>query len=354
MTLLELQANGRRISRQVNVGGVAIGGDAPVAVQSMLTAPTTDTAACLEQARPLVAAGCDILRVAVPNEEAARSLGALVKGLGTTPVVADIHFDHRLALIALDQGVAKLRINPGNIGSAEAVQRVAKAAAAAGVPVRVGVNSGSLPADLLAQSGGDRPTAMVASAVRQVEQLYDAGLEQMVVSLKSSSVRETVAANLRYAAKRDEPLHLGVTEAGTLCGGLVAGAAGIGALLLQGIGDTLRFSLTAPLIEEVNAGVRILRELGLRQGAKVVCCPTCARCRVDLAGMATRVEAAVATHPGPLTLAVMGCAVNGPGEARHADAGLAGGDGKFALFVKGEIIGTYAPDEALEKLLACI
>jgi len=344
----------KNLTRRVQVGALPIGGGAPVSVQTMLNTKTTDLAACAAQAEAARMAGCDILRVAVPDEEAARALAGLVKTV-SLPVVADIHFDHRLALLAVDAGVAKLRINPGNIGGAERVRAVAQAAMGAKIPIRIGVNGGSLARHLLKKFGGPTPQAMVESGLEHARLLQENGFEDIVISLKSSSVLRTVEAYQLMSQTCDFPLHIGVTEAGTLQTGLVASAAGLGILLSQEIGDTLRISLCADPVEEVRAGVALLRHLGLRPpGARVIACPTCGRCRVDVQKWAVEVETALQQVQVPITVAVMGCAVNGPGEAREADVGLAGGDGKALLFCHGETVGSVDEKDAVKALLALV
>ena len=340
-------------TKQILVGGVPVGGGAPVTVQSMTNTRTDDTISTLAQIRALAAAGCEIVRCAVPDMAAARAL-AEIKAASPLPVVADIHFDYRLALAAVEAGADKIRINPGNIGSEENVRAVAEACAARGVPIRVGVNSGSIDKDLLAQYGRC-PRALVESALRQVRLLERMHFTDICISIKSSDVRETVDAYRLLATQTDYPLHVGVTEAGTEYNGLVRSAAGVGALLLDGIGDTIRVSLTADPVSEVRAGIAILKAVGLRrEGVRVVSCPTCGRTRIDLIPLAKQVEDALCDEKRDITVAVMGCAVNGPGEAREADYGVAGGDGEGVLFKKGEIVGKVPGDRLLEALLDLI
>lgn len=342
----------RKNTRQVCCGGVMIGGDAPITVQSMLNTDPHDETACLQQAQKLQEAGCEILRMTVPDEQAAKVLG-VVRQTIAIPVVADIHFDYRCALAALDNGAHKLRINPGNIGGEDRVRAVATAAKGCGAPIRIGVNSGSVSKDMLTKYDGPTAQAMVESAIEHCRLLEDVGFEDIVVSLKASDISRTVEACTLFAQQRHYPLHLGITEAGTLRSGLVTSSAGLTLLLSSGLGDTLRISLSADPVDEVRAGHLLLQSLGLRKkGSHVVSCPTCGRCKINVIGMAETVEDHLAKINTPLTVAVMGCAVNGPGEAREADIGLAGGDGKAIIFKKGEIVKTVKEEEALSALLA--
>ena len=328
----------RHPTRQVRVGGVAIGGGAPVAVQSMTNTPTRDTDATLAQIRRLAEAGCDLVRVAVPDRAAADALPRIVAEAGL-PVVADIHFDHHLALAALDAGVHKLRINPGNIGSPEKVRAVVEAAARRGVPIRIGVNAGSLEKDLLRRQGHPTAEAMVESALRHVALLEELDFRDIVISLKASDIPMTVAAYRKMAAAADYPLHLGITEAGTFLSGTVASSIGIGALLLEGVGDTIRVSLTAPPEEEVRVGFEILKVLELRlREPRFISCPSCSRTAVDLIAVAEAVERELADLKAPIKIAVMGCEVNGPGEAAEADIGLACGQKASLVIRKGEVV----------------
>lgn len=335
------------MSRQINVGGVLVGGGAPISIQSMTNTPTHDVEATLSQIRALAAAGCDIVRVAVPDMRAAQAIGALKAG-SPVPLVADIHFDYRLALEAAEQGIDKIRINPGNIGAPERVEAVAKACKERGIPIRVGVNGGSLEKELLAKYGGPIPEAMVESALGHIKLLERYGFEDICVSLKASSVPATMRAYQLMAQKYDYPLHLGVTEAGTRDLGELKAAAGIGGLLAQGVGDTLRVSLTADPVEEVFAARRILKAIGLRrEGPELISCPTCGRTQVNLIAMARQVEELLKDVDKPITVAVMGCVVNGPGEASHADVGLAGGRGEGVLFKHGRIVANKVPEDQL-------
>jgi len=317
----------------------------------MTSADTRDKAATVRQIRRLEKAGCEIIRVGVPDLEAARCLG-FIKSRITLPLVADIHFDHRLALEAIRQGVDGLRLNPGNIGSGEKVREVTQAASETGIPIRIGVNSGSLEKRLLQKHSGATPVAMVESALGHVSLLEKEGFHQIKISLKASDVMRTVEAYRILAQRVDYPLHVGITEAGTLLPGAVKSAVGIGLLLSEGIGDTIRVSLTARPEEEIRAAFAILRSLGLRRrGVDLVSCPTCSRTEIDLIGLARRVEKALARVQAPLKVAVMGCAVNGPGEAREADIGIAGGKGRGIIFKQGKSIGTYDEKDLLPALL---
>ena len=335
-----------RRTKQVLVGGVPIGGGAPVAIQSMLSVPAHDIDGNLRQAAALEAAGCRIIRAAVPDREAVPLIAALKEHTGM-PVVADIHFDYRLALEAVAAGADKIRINPGNIGGADRVRAVANACNERKIPIRVGVNSGSVERELLARFGGPTAEAMVESAARHLKMLEEADFENTVLSLKSSDLKTMVAAYRLAAERFDCPLHLGVTEAGTERQGVVKSSIGIGSLLLDGIGDTIRVSLTADPVQEIAAAKDILRALGVKGcGAQIVSCPTCGRTRIDLIGLAHQVEEALRDFDTDCKVAVMGCAVNGPGEAREADLGVAGGDGCGVVFVRGRIL-EKVPEEAL-------
>ncbi|MCI9222355.1 MAG: flavodoxin-dependent (E)-4-hydroxy-3-methylbut-2-enyl-diphosphate synthase [Oscillospiraceae bacterium] len=342
------------MTRKFYVGGVPLGGGAPVSIQSMTNTPTHDVDATLAQIRALAAAGCDIVRVAVPDLEAARAIGTLKAG-SPLPLVADIHFDYRLALAAAEQGVDKIRINPGNIGSPRRVEAVAKTCKERRIPIRVGVNGGSLEKELLDKYGGPTPEAMVESALGHIRLLELYGFENICVSLKASSVPATMGAYRLMAERYDYPLHLGVTEAGTRDMGELKAAAGIGGLLGLGIGDTLRVSLTADPVEEVYAARRILKAVGLRrEGPELIACPTCGRTQIDLIPMAERVEELLKGVDKPITVAVMGCVVNGPGEARHADVGIAGGKGEGVLFKHGEIVARVPEEELVPGLMKLI
>ncbi len=339
----------RRLTRPVSVGGVRIGGDASISVQTMTNAPTPDVAATLEQIRDAVSAGADIVRVAVPDMESASALEDIVAGAGV-PIVADIHFDYRLAVAAAHAGVHKLRINPGNIGDDTRLRAVVEAAIDRGIAVRVGVNAGSLEKQLLEHHGHPTPAALAESALRNVDRVRGMGLEDIVVSIKASDVGNTVKANRLFAAASDLPLHLGITEAGLGRSGVIHSSIGLGLMLAEGIGDTIRVSLTGDCVEEVRAGRDILRTLGLTCGPRLISCPTCARCHVDLTSLAREVDALLEHVTAPITVAVMGCEVNGPGEAKEADAGIAAGRGRVALFRRGEIVASVPVTAAVEAL----
>ncbi len=342
----------RRKSRSVQVGGLLLGGGGAPIVQSMNNCDSRDVEASLAQIHALAAAGCQLTRLAIPDQEAAEALGAIARR-SPLPIVADIHFDYRLALAALENGAAKIRINPGNIGGAERLRQVVRACQERQVPIRVGVNSGSISRALREAHGGVNVESLCASALEALRLIEDCGYDQLVVSLKASDPALCIAAYRRMAELCDYPLHLGVTEAGTQATGSLRSAVALGALLAEGIGDTLRVSLTADPVEEVHAAYTILKALGLaRQGSTVISCPTCGRTQVDLIALAARVEEALKSWAKPLTVAVMGCAVNGPGEAREADIGIAGGRGEYVLFVKGKIIAKVPEEQAFERLMA--
>ncbi len=340
-----------RKTRPVFLGHLQIGGGAPVSVQSMTKTDTRNGEATLAQARRLEAAGCQVIRMAVPDEEAADRLSFYKKVL-SVPLVADIHFDHRLALKALEAGVDGLRINPGNIGPRWKVGEVVAAARERRVPIRIGVNAGSLEKDILERYGGPNPKALVESALRHVVLLEDLGYREIKVSLKASGVEETVEAYKAFSQLRDYPLHLGVTEAGVGIPGVVKSAAGMAILLARGIGDTLRVSLTGDPVPEVEVGLEILKALGLRKGGiEIVSCPTCGRCAWDLVAMVEEARKRLAGVKAPLKVAIMGCEVNGPGEAREAHVGLAGGKGSALLFAKGRVVAKVNLASALDALV---
>ncbi len=341
----------RNITRSITVGSVPIGGGAPVSIQSMLNTRTTDVEGSLRQIRALAAAGCQIARLAVPDMQAADAFGAICSQ-SPLPLVADIHFDYRLAIRAAENGAAKIRINPGNIGGEDRVRAVVEACGARNIPIRIGVNGGSLEPRLLEKYGRPTPEALVESAFGHIALLEKYGFRDICVSMKSSSVPLMIEAYKLFSARSDYPLHVGVTETGTARMGTIKSAMGIGALLCQGIGDTIRVSLTADPVQEVLAARDILKAAGLRRdGVNIIACPTCGRTRIDLIGLATQVEQALAACEKPLTVAVMGCVVNGPGEAREADIGIAGGDGCGILFVKGKQLKKLPYDELLPALL---
>ncbi len=342
----------RMQTRAVTAGGLQIGGGAPVSVQSMLCCPAHDFEGNLRQAKALEAAGCQLIRLSIPDQETV-PLIARLKETVSVPIVADIHFDYKLALESAAAGVDKIRINPGNIGGPDHVKAVANACTARGIPIRIGVNAGSLEQEILAKYGAPTPAALVESALYHVALLERFDFHDIVISMKSSHVPTMYSAYLLAREKTDYPLHLGVTEAGTERIGLIRSSAGIGALLLQGIGDTIRVSLTDDPVKEVYAALDLLRAVGFRQdGIRIVSCPTCGRTRIDLIGLAKTVEERLRDCRKNLTVAVMGCAVNGPGEAREADVGIAGGDGCGLLIKKGEIIRKVPEDQLVEALLA--
>ena len=342
----------RKITKTIRVRGVPIGGGNPIPVQSMTNTHTDDVAATLAQLRRLEAAGCEIVRLAVPNQLAARALPDIRRGTDL-PLVADIHFDYRLALAAVEAGFDKIRINPGNIGSPERVRMVADACRERGVPIRVGVNSGSVEKGLL-EKYGLCAKSLCESALGHVKLLEDCGFEDICISVKASDVAMTVEANRLLSTLCDYPLHIGVTEAGTKERGILKSAAGIGALLLDGIGDTIRISLTDAPEEEARAGGELLRALGLRSGVQFVSCPSCGRTEYDLIGTAKTVEARLRDKPWNITVAVMGCVVNGPGEASHADYGIAGGKSEGVIFKHGEPVARVASDRLADALVELI
>jgi len=336
----------------MNIGGVVIGGGAPVAIQSMCNTATEDVAATVAQILRLEQAGCQIIRVAVPTMEAAAAIGAIKKAIHI-PLVADIHFDYRLALRCAAEGVDKIRINPGNIGSHERVRAVAETCREHHIPIRIGVNGGSLEKPLLAKYGGVTAQALVDSAMGHVQLLNDCGFDDICLSVKCSHVPTNMAAYSLLSRETDYPLHLGVTEAGTPEMGVLKSAIGIGGLLCQGVGDTIRVSLTADPVEEVIAAKKILQAAGIRKsGPDLISCPTCGRTKYDMIPIAREVERRLQGCTKPITVAVMGCAVNGPGEARSADVGIAGGDGEGLLFRKGEILYKVPQDKLVDALMA--
>ena len=342
------------MTRQIFVGGVPIGGGAPVTIQSMTNTRTDDVAATVAQIRRLAAAGCQIVRVAVPDLAAAKAVGAIKEQIDI-PLVVDIHFDYKLALECVAAGCDKVRINPGNIGGEDRVRQVADACRQKGIPIRIGVNGGSLEKPILAKYGGVTPEALVESAFGHIRLLEKFGFTDICVSLKSSSVPVTMAAYRLMSEKSDYPLHLGVTETGTPRMGILKSAVGIGGLLALGIGDTMRVSLSADPVEEVYAARDILKAAGVRKdGPELVACPTCGRTRIDLIGLANEVEERLKSVDKPITVAVMGCAVNGPGEASAADVGIAGGAGEGLLFRKGEIVKKVPQEALVDELFALI
>ncbi len=341
----------RRKTRQITLGKVKIGGNAPVAVQSMCNTDTRDAEATLAQIRQLEQAGCEIVRLAIPDENAALAIGVIKQGT-KLPLVADIHFDYRLALQAVKQGVDGLRINPGNIGGKGNVAEVVRACKDRGVPIRIGVNAGSLEKHLIAKYQHPTPEAIVESAFGHIHILEDLNFTALKVSLKASDVMTTVAAYRLFSEKSYEPLHIGISEAGTLFSGTIKSSVGLGTLLSQGIGDTMRVSLTADPIEEVSVAYEILKSLKIRQrGVNIISCPTCGRTEINIIGLAQEVEKRLAGVKEPITVAVMGCVVNGPGEAREADVGIAGGKGVGLLFKHGEIVKKFSERELADVLV---
>lgn len=340
----------RRKTKTVQIGSRMIGGDNPILIQSMTNTKTEDVEATVRQINRLAAAGCDIIRCAVPTEEAARALSEIRRQI-TIPLVADIHFDYRLAIAAVEHGADKIRINPGNIGSTDRVRAVVDACRERNIPIRVGVNSGSLEKDLVEKYGGVTAEGLVESALHQAAVIEDMGYDNLVISIKSSDVMMCVRAHELIADRTDHPLHVGITEAGTLYRGNIKSAVGLGIILHEGIGDTIRVSLTGDPLEEVKSAKYILKTLGIRSGGiEVVSCPTCGRTQIDLIGLANQVEDMVQDIPLNIKVAVMGCVVNGPGEAREADIGIAGGRGEGLLIRRGEIIRKVPEDQLLGAL----
>lgn len=337
-------------TKVVNIGNVAIGGGNPIAIQSMTNVKTEDVEACVGQILKLEEAGCEIIRCTVPNEAAAKAIAKIKKQIHI-PLVADIHFDYKMAIAAMENGADKIRINPGNIGSIDKVKAVVDVAKERNIPIRVGVNSGSLEKELVAKYNGVTAEGIVESALDKVHIIENLGYDNMVISIKSSDVMMCVKAHELLAGKTVYPLHVGITESGTLTSGNIKSAVGLGIILNQGIGDTIRVSLTGDPVEEIKSAKLILRTLGLRKGGiEVVSCPTCGRTRIDLIGLANKVENMVSGIPLDIKVAVMGCAVNGPGEAKEADIGIAGGDGEGLLIKKGEIVRKMPESELLDAL----
>ena len=342
----------RRLTRQLEVGKVKVGGGAPIAVQSMTNTKTSDPVATLEQINRLAEAGCDIVRCAVPDMAAAKGLKTIVKE-SPIPVIADIHFDYKLALAAIEAGVDGLRLNPGNIGGNDRVAAVVEAAKKRNVPIRIGVNAGSLPKDLLEKYGHPTPEALVEAAWRHIRILEEMDYKNIKISLKAHDVPLTLAAYRLMASQCDYPLHVGITEAGTVNSGIIKSAVGIGTLLAEGIGDTIRVSLTGDPVREVKVGFEILKSLGLREyGPTLISCPTCGRTQINLEKLALEVERRLAEITEPITVAVMGCVVNGPGEAREADVGIAGGINEGLIFRKGEVLKKVAEADIIDELFA--
>ena len=340
----------KRITKEVRIGNRVIGGANPILIQSMTNTKTEDVAATVAQIQKLTKAGCDIIRCAVPTMEAAKALAEIKKQVDI-PIVADIHFDYKLAIAAMENGADKIRINPGNIGSIDRVKAVVDVAKERNIPIRVGVNSGSLEKNLVEKYGGVTAEGIVESALDKVKIIEDMGYDNLVVSIKSSDVMMCVKAHELIADKTNHPLHVGITEAGTIISGNVKSSIGLGLILNQGIGDTIRVSLTGDPVEEIKSAKLILRTLGLRKGGiEVVSCPTCGRTQIDLIGLANKVETMVAEFPLDIKVAVMGCVVNGPGEAKEADLGVAGGIGEGLIIKKGEIFKKVPEDELLDAL----
>lgn len=341
----------RRKTKEVRIGNIKIGGDNPIAVQSMLNTPASDPEACVKQAKQLEKAGCEIIRTAVPNLDCVKTVYALKENINV-PIVADIHFDYKIALECAEAGVDKIRINPGNIGSDDRVKAVADKCREKNIPIRVGVNSGSLEKEILAKYGSPTPEALCESALYHTSLLEKFDFDNIVISLKSSDVKKTYDAYSLISQKCNYPLHIGITEAGTQRMGIIKSSAGLGALLLNGIGDTMRVSITADPVNEVYAAYDILKALGIRKhGVNIVSCPTCGRTKIDLISLASKVEDALKDCDKQITVAVMGCIVNGPGEAREADIGIAGGDGCGLIFKKGEILKKLPEADLLPALL---
>lgn len=341
----------RRHTSQITVGNVKVGGGAPISVQSMTNTFTQDIHATVDQIKRLENAGCEIVRVAVPDQEAARAISKIKQQI-SIPMIADIHFDYRLAIMAADSGADGLRINPGNIGSQKKVKAVVDSAKAHHIPIRIGVNSGSVEKDLLKKYGGATPEAMVESALRHIELLESFDFHEIKISLKASDVFRTIQAYRLISSKTNYPLHVGVTEAGGLFPGVVKSSLGIGMLLAEGIGDTIRVSLTRDPVEEVRVGYEILKALNIRQrGPDIISCPTCGRCKIRLFDIVEQVEKALISSPLQIKIAIMGCVVNGPGEAKEADIGIAGGDGIGILFRKGQVIRQFPEEKLVDVLL---
>jgi (E)-4-hydroxy-3-methylbut-2-enyl-diphosphate synthase len=344
----------RKETKSIKVGKITIGGQSPISIQSMANTDTRDIRRTVEQIQQLTQAGCEIIRVAVPDEQAAMAIKEIKKEI-SIPLVADIHFDYRLAILAAQQGADKLRINPGNIGSRNRVSEVVKAAKDMGIAIRIGVNAGSLEKELIDKYGGVTPDAMVESALKHVRLLESFSFYDIVISMKASDIGLTVEAYRMISQRVAYPLHIGITEAGTVWAGTIKSSIGIGILLHQGIGDTIRVSLTGDPLQEVQTGWEILKALSLRKrGPTIISCPTCGRCRIDLIEIANKVEEALKSSQKDIKVAVMGCVVNGPGEAKEADVGIAGGCGKGILFKRGKIVKTVPESELCKELLAAI
>lgn len=341
----------RKNTRQIHVGDVKVGGLAPITVQSMTNTYTQDVAATVSQINRLEQAGCELVRVAVPDQKAAASIASIKQKI-SIPIIADIHFDHRLAISSAKAGADGLRINPGNIGSVKKVKAIVDCAKSFNIPIRIGVNAGSLEKDILKKYDGASSEAMVESALRHIELLSSFGFYEIKISIKSSDVCRTIDAYRLLSPKTEFPLHVGITEAGGLYSGIVKSSIGIGMLLTEGIGDTIRVSLTRDPVEEVRVGFDILKALNIRRhGPEIISCPTCGRCKINLFDIVESVEKALLLNPMPIKLAIMGCIVNGPGEAKEADIGVAGGDGTGILFKKGEVIKKFPEEKLVDVLL---
>jgi len=344
----------RKHTRQICVGTVKVGGHAPIAVQSMTNTHTQDVAATVSQVHKLEKAGCEIIRVAVPDEDAADAIPKIKKRI-SVPLIADIHFDYKLAVAAADAGADGLRINPGNIGGKTRIKKVVDAAKYHGIPIRIGVNAGSLEKDILKKHGGVTSEGLMESAVRQIDLMASFDFSNLKIAIKSSDVLQTVKAYRLLSSKTDFPLHVGITEAGGLYSGIVKSALGIGMLLAEGIGDTIRVSLTRDPVEEVRVGFEILKALDIRRrGPEIISCPTCGRCNINLFSIAEKIEKAMLTVKAPIKIAIMGCVVNGPGEAKAADVGIAGGDGIGVLFKKGKVVKKFPEKDLVQELLKAI
>ncbi|GAB6137616.1 flavodoxin-dependent (E)-4-hydroxy-3-methylbut-2-enyl-diphosphate synthase [Halanaerobaculum tunisiense] len=341
----------KKQTKSVQIGEVTIGGTAPISIQSMTNTDTRNVEATVRQIKRLEEVGCELVRVAIPDYQAATKVDQIQSKI-EIPLIADIHFDHQLALEVLERGIAGLRINPGNIGGVDKVKQVALEAARQEVPIRVGVNAGSLDQELLAKYGHPTAEAMVESALEHIEMLERFAFEDIIISLKASDVMMTIKAYQQMANQVDYPLHVGITEAGTVRSGAIKSAVGVGSILAQGLGDTIRISLTGDPVEEVKVGYEILKSLGLRdKGPRLVSCPTCGRCQIELVEIANQVEERLASLDQPLEVAVMGCAVNGPGEAREADIGIAGGHQEGLIFKEGEILKKVPGDKLIDELM---
>ena len=350
MSTIDIQ---RRKTRAVQVGSVQVGGDAPISIQSMTNTKTADVEATVAQIERMVAAGVDIVRVTVNDQAAADGFAQITQRVGI-PIVADIHFDYKMALAAIKGGAAKIRINPGNIGGLDKAKIVIDACKEAGVAVRIGVNGGSLSKELLKKYGHPTPEALVESALEYVALMESLDFDQFIISLKTTDVPSAIAATELFASKSDVPQHIGITEAGTLKTGTIKSAAGLGAILSRGIGDTMRVSLSADPVEEISVAAEILKAYGLKKGPKIIACPTCGRTDIDLVGLAEEVERRMKDYDTDINVAVMGCIVNGPGEAKEADIGIAGGNGKGLLIVKGEVVKTVPEDQIIDELMLLV